>query len=302
MAHLTDHVVFRNAALSKQFANKLIPIATLYEAYFDGELDIPGDIFALLRDRHAFVKHTLTPAARQVLRDRTSCPKSRSTPRPGRALVREHYDRGNDFFGWFLGERMVYTSGFFTDPGRRSSRRRTTRWTWSARSCSSSRASACSTSAAAGARWPATPPSTTASDATGVTISKNQAAFGNERIAKSGRRRSRAHPVPATTATFPRRKFDKIVSLEMVEHVGVKNLGRVLRAGARPARGRRPLLLQWTGLRRGLAPGGSDLGPLHDQVHFPGRRREPARAPMLKAMEKAGLEIHSVENVSIHYA
>ena len=23
--------------------------------------------------------------------------------------MREHYDRGNDFFGWFLGERMVYT-------------------------------------------------------------------------------------------------------------------------------------------------------------------------------------------------
>ena len=31
-------------------------------------------------------------------------------------IVREHYDRGNDFFGWFLGERMIYTSGFFTHP------------------------------------------------------------------------------------------------------------------------------------------------------------------------------------------
>ena len=61
MAHLTDHVVFRNLALSKQFANKLIPIDTLFEAYFDGDLDIPGDISLLLRDRHAVTTHQFTP-------------------------------------------------------------------------------------------------------------------------------------------------------------------------------------------------------------------------------------------------
>ena len=30
-------------------------------------------------------------------------------------IVREHYDRGDDFFEAFLGERMVYTSGIFLD-------------------------------------------------------------------------------------------------------------------------------------------------------------------------------------------
>ena len=29
------------------------------------------------------------------------------------AEVRDVYDRGNDFYGWFLGDRMVYTSGVF---------------------------------------------------------------------------------------------------------------------------------------------------------------------------------------------
>ena len=49
MAHLTDHVVFRKPSLSKQFANKLIPIDTLFEAYFDAESfdlasrDLDGD-------------------------------------------------------------------------------------------------------------------------------------------------------------------------------------------------------------------------------------------------------------------
>lgn len=29
--------------------------------------------------------------------------------------VRDHYDRGNDFYSWFLGERMVYTGGLIKD-------------------------------------------------------------------------------------------------------------------------------------------------------------------------------------------
>lgn len=29
--------------------------------------------------------------------------------------VRDHYDRGDDFYGWFLGPRMIYTSGVISD-------------------------------------------------------------------------------------------------------------------------------------------------------------------------------------------
>ena len=32
--------------------------------------------------------------------------------------VRDHYDRGNDFYSWFLGPRMVYTSGVISDINR----------------------------------------------------------------------------------------------------------------------------------------------------------------------------------------
>jgi cyclopropane fatty-acyl-phospholipid synthase-like methyltransferase len=33
-----------------------------------------------------------------------------------RADIAPVYDRGNDFYQWFLGEGMVYTSGIFRDP------------------------------------------------------------------------------------------------------------------------------------------------------------------------------------------
>jgi cyclopropane fatty-acyl-phospholipid synthase-like methyltransferase len=71
--------------------------------------------------------------------------------------------------------------------------------------------------------------------------------------------------------------------------------------------------LQWTGLRRGHG------GPIHDPITglrpedliwglfmnkyvFPGADASLPLSGMLMAMEKAGFEIHSVENVSVHYA
>ena len=42
--------------------------------------------------------------------------KSSFTPKhKDEEQVRDHYDRGNDFYAWFLGPRMVYTSGLITD-------------------------------------------------------------------------------------------------------------------------------------------------------------------------------------------
>ena len=61
MSRLTDHVVFNDKKLAQRYAHKRIPMATLYEAYFDGDIDIPGDIFAFLRNRNLFVKYSLTP-------------------------------------------------------------------------------------------------------------------------------------------------------------------------------------------------------------------------------------------------
>src|SRR4026207_1713835 len=117
MPKLTDRIVFRDAKLESRYAGRQIPMAALYEAYFAGDIDIPNDMYALLRDRNLFVKYTLTKehlrwALTNFIPEVTIHSKSQD-----KRIVREHYDRGNDFFGWFLGERMVYTAGFFLHPG-----------------------------------------------------------------------------------------------------------------------------------------------------------------------------------------
>src|SRR5262245_12387567 len=60
MAKLSDYVVFNDTKLASKYQNRPIAIATLYEAYFDGAVDIPGDLFTFLRDRNQFVKYSLT--------------------------------------------------------------------------------------------------------------------------------------------------------------------------------------------------------------------------------------------------
>src|SRR5688572_16233400 len=103
MPHLTDHVVFHNGDLAKRFANKLIPIDTLFEAYFDGDLDIPGDISLLLRDRHAVTRHHFTPAHVKYFVTKFVPEFAVHSKAYDQKLVRGHYDRGDDFFAAFLG-------------------------------------------------------------------------------------------------------------------------------------------------------------------------------------------------------
>src|SRR5688572_32808801 len=60
MPKLTDHIVFNDKKLEQKYRDRPMPMADLYEAYFDGDIDIPGDIYAFLNDRKLFVTNTLT--------------------------------------------------------------------------------------------------------------------------------------------------------------------------------------------------------------------------------------------------
>ena len=128
---------FKNPYAQKRFQGRRIDMETLYEMYFDGQIDFnvakedenglpmqEGKEPCLLRDvlsrRHEFVDYTfgLTTHLRFLLfkwvPDVLSHSKHQDTDQ-----VRDHYDRSksydnkaeDDFFGMFLGPKMVYTSG-----------------------------------------------------------------------------------------------------------------------------------------------------------------------------------------------
>ncbi len=302
MNKLTDYVVFNDKKLARRYSTKRIPMSTLYEAYFDGDIDIPGDIYAFLRNRNLFVKYTLTPqhlkwAVTNFVPEVAIHSKSQDE-----RIVREHYDRGNDFFGWFLGERMVYTSGFFENPNETLEQGQDHKMDLV---CKKLQLKPGERLLDIGCGWGTLTRHAAkyyGADATGVTIAERQTEFGNGRIKEWGLE-DRARILCKDYRDIPANQtFDKISSLEMVEHVGVKNLVSFYEQVRDLLSDEGLFLLQWTGLRRGLRPEDLIWGLFMNKYIFPGADASLPPAGMLKAMEKAGWETHSVENVSIHYA
>src|ERR1700734_1477944 len=110
---LNELVVFHDKALESNYSSGRIPMTTLFEAYLDGDIDIP-DMDAFLEARDRVVTYSLTMEHVKQLFTRMLPGMTIHSQAQDKRIVREHYDRGNDFFEAFLGDRMVYTSGIFT--------------------------------------------------------------------------------------------------------------------------------------------------------------------------------------------
>lgn len=130
------------------------------------------------------------------------------------------YTGGNDFYNWFLGPRMIYTSGIVTDITReetleelQDNKLRIV--------CEKLNLQPGDTLLDIGCGWGtlvAFAAKNYGVNATGVTLAKEQAAFGNQRIKDNGLTEDQARIICCDYRDIPRdKKFTKIVSLEMAE-------------------------------------------------------------------------------------
>ncbi|MES1186528.1 MAG: cyclopropane-fatty-acyl-phospholipid synthase family protein [Myxococcales bacterium] len=308
MKNLSDFVVFKDANLARQLGPKP-PMSTLCEAYLDEALDIV-DLDGFFEARTELVEYSLTLEHVKQFVTRMVPEWTLHSRAQDQRLVRDHYDRGDDFFEAFLGERMVYTSGIFHDEHQSLEEGQDNKLDlvcqklglepdaelldigcgWGTLALHAARQY--------GAR------------ATGVTLSQNQTAFGNGRIERAGLA-NRARIECRDYREIPGKTYDRIVSLEMVEHVGLKHLDRFFELVAARLKDDGLFLLQFAGLRRGgglgvppvgMRPEDMIWGLFMNKYIFPGADASPPLSTMLKSMEKAGFDIYSVENISIHYS
>jgi cyclopropane fatty-acyl-phospholipid synthase-like methyltransferase len=309
VTNLTDYVTFHDPKLAARYKAGKIPMTTLFEAYLDGDIDIP-DMDALLDARNDLVAYTLTKHNFEFLLTRFIPEVAIHSKAQDKRIVRDHYDRGDDFFEAFLGDRMVYTSAFFRDDHDSLEQAQDNKMDLV---CRKLMVRPGDEMLDIGCGWGTLLMHAAkhyGAAATGVTISKNQTAYGNGRIANAGLS-DRARIECLDYREIPRRQFDRISSLEMVEHVGVKNFGKFCRVVYDRLKDDGLFFLQWTGLRRGgplgvpligLRPEDLIWGLFMNKYIFSGADASLPLSDVVRHLEKTGFEIHSAENVSIHYA
>jgi cyclopropane fatty-acyl-phospholipid synthase-like methyltransferase len=311
VSKLTDLIAFNDKQLAARYSAAKIPMDTLFEAYLDGAVDIP-DIDAFLEARRDLVNFTLTKRHFEFFFTRMIPEVAIHSKSQDERIVREHYDRGDDFFESFLGDRMVYTSAIFHDESETLEQAQDNKLNLV---CRKLMVEPGDEMLDIGCGW-----GTLAMHAAkhfgaksmGITISKNQTAYGNARIAKAGLA-NQARIECLDYRDIPPKQYDRISSLEMVEHVGVKNLSKFCRLVYDLLKDDGLFLLQWVGLRRGgerhdglpvigLRPEDLIWGLFMNKYIFPGADASIPLSDMSKALEKAGFQIQSVENISIHYS
>jgi cyclopropane fatty-acyl-phospholipid synthase-like methyltransferase len=299
---LSDHVVFNDEKLARRYASEPIPISTLYEAYFDGSLDIPGDLVEFLQSRNSFVKHTIT---RQHLQWAVTnfVPEMVAHSREADARsARELFDdRGDDFFRGFLGDRLAFTCAHFDSPADSLENGSDQ---MNARICEKIGLRASHRVLEVGCGWGAFAAHVVASrgaECMATTLSRAQEIHANRRFAELGIERQ-ARAVLLDYRDLPQEKFDRIVSLEAVERVGVKNLKGFFEKLRDHLSDDGLFFLQWTGLRRRLQPEDLMWGLFINKHVFPGADAALPLSSMLKVAEKSGWEVQGVENVSRHYS
>ena len=218
-----------------------------------------------------------------------------------RKTVTGHYDRGNDFFNAFLGDIMVYTSAFFESPADTLEDAQRRKLEVVAQKIQLKRGERLLDIGCGWGTLVAHMAEQHGADATGVTLAARQAEFGTERIAQKGIQQ-RARILTMDYRDIPRERWNKITVLEMAEHVGIRKFQKFMRQLNGMLEEDGILFLQIAGLRRNWTAEDFTWGMFMSKYVFPGADASMPLSFVCNNLERAGFEIHSVENIGIHYS
>ncbi|HEX2028491.1 MAG TPA: cyclopropane-fatty-acyl-phospholipid synthase family protein [Nitriliruptorales bacterium] len=286
------------------------------QLYAFGDVDVHGDMVALLHDITALRGHRLPRGVRATLLSTAlrlpSAPRRRDGRRArlagsrhsidrDRAAVQFHYDLGNDFFQLFLDQRLVYSCAYFAAPDEPLDPAQERKLDLV---CRKLRLQPGERLLDVGCGWGALVAHAAERygvTAVGVTVSARQAELARERIARAGL----AARVTILLADYREVEgtFDAVASVGMFEHVGPDHLaayfatcfrltargGRFLNHGI--TTGRRAATVDFSRQDRSFAA----------RYVFPDGGLVPAWTAV-RHVQEAGFEVVDLEQLRSHYA
>ena len=268
----------------------------LAEAYIEGDADLEGDILEAIRSVEA-----ITRSANRRLFDSDS-PPARHTKRVDRDSIRHHYDVSDEFYALWLDPRMVYSCAYFEEEDDSLEQAQLQKLD---HICRKLRLEPGDRFLDIGCGWGALVVRAAQRfgvDATGITLSENQHRLANERIRAAGLEGRCRVLLQDYRDHDGEAAYDKVASVGMFEHVGLKNLPvyfaavrRLLREGG---------LFMNHGITASDTRGrsvGMGVGEFIARYVFPNGEL-PHLHLVVNEMSEQDFEVQDVECLRTHYA
>jgi cyclopropane fatty-acyl-phospholipid synthase-like methyltransferase len=140
--------------------------------------------------------------------------------------------------------------------------------------------------------------------ATGVTLGRNQTAWGNNGLRKAGISEEQSKIVcqDYRDIEIPEGKFNKITCLEMAEHVGMRHLTTFFKQCNEMMDDDGVFYLQVAGLRKSWQYEDLIWGLFMNKYIFPGADASCPLNNYISCLESAGWEVKGLDTVGVHYS
>jgi len=301
-ANWEEYLTIKDPKLARKYSKKKIPVCDVIEAYINEQIDFKKDVYEVFLHRNQLFQFSFTMHDVKFYFFTFLKQNFGHSVHADASEVAPVYDRGNDFYGWFLGETMVYTGAIFQSPeeklevGQRRKLDTVCRYVQMKQG---------DEHLDIGCGWGTLlihAAKEYGAKSYGITLAKEQRDFALER-AKERKVQDRVNVDVLDYRLLPRnKKYDKITCLEMAEHVGIKNFHAFLLQVKDLLKDDGIFYLQIAGLRRAWQYEDLVWGLFMGKYIFPGADASCPLGFVVNHLEQAGWEVHRVENCGVHYS
>ncbi|KAK5213830.1 hypothetical protein LTR47_008967 [Exophiala xenobiotica] len=283
-----------------------IPMETFHEMYFDEKVDFKGDCLEMMEYRHDWASWRFTLSLFRFFFTGMIPEAIMHTRSQDEEQVRDHYDRGDDFYSWFLGPRMIYTSGIISDINREESLEQL-QDNKLAIVCEKIGVQKGDKMLDIGCGWGTLAKYASVNygaHVTGVTLGRNQTAWGNNNLRKSGISEDQSNILcmDYRDIPVPEGGYKYITCLEMSEHVGVRHFSAFLSQVHNMLDDDGVFFLQYAGLRKSWQYEDLIWGLFMNKYIFPGADASTPLGFVVDKLEGAGFEVKGIDTIGVHYS